>query len=320
MNDGKKRARNVSIICLLLAISFSLAACGVSNAPTDPNRLGDTGVSVYTEMTKVDLEYGSETLGFPLYFVSDSPLREEDVAFVRFEGENVDYFESTQMRKHNITDVTDVEINGKYLYVYDIVSEIDIDYFTPMVNVEAPEIWEIRIDRVVVALDEDTYSIELAYPVKYHYNDQNYNDIEGNHMYGPIAVFTYGLTESYSTNIHNYAGDMVLSDFYFSDFLTANYKEVHYNDEKIGDLDGKASCKIDKREPDAPSGATIYFNPAFSEKYPCTEFDYILCTSIVDYYVEGDETIYRMKFPFNSQGIGNRDTAEKFLAYVANLD
>lgn len=277
-------------------------------------------MSVYTEMIKVDLEYGSETLGFPLYFVSDSPLSTEDIAFVRLEGENVEYFESTALSRLNITDVTDVEINGEYLYLYDVVSEIDSDYFTPLANIEAPEVWEIRIDNVVVSIEGVEYSIELEHPVKYHYNDENYNDIEGNHMYGPITVFTYGITETYSVNIHNYAGDVALTDFYFSDFLNADKKEVYYSGTKLGELDGEEKYEINQRESGSASGATIYFNPAHSEKYAYTEFDYILCTAIVDYYIEGDDTVYRMKFPFNSQGIGNRETAEKFLEYVANLD
>ncbi len=320
VNIKKKRTKNFGIIILILAILFSLVSCRVNDSPQDSHKLGDTGVSVYTEMIKVDLEYGSETLGFPLYFVSDSPLSMEDIAFVRLEGENVEYFESTELSILNITDVTDVKINGKYLYLYDVVSEIDGDYFTPMANIEAPEVWEIRIDNVVVSIDGAEYSIKLEHPVKYHYNDENYNDIEGNHMYGPITVFTYGIAETYSVNIHNYAGDVTLTDFYFSNFLNANNKVVYCNGEQLGDLDGKANYKVGKRESGAAFGATIYFNPAHSEKYTYTEFDYILCTAIVDYYVEGDNTVYRMKFPFNSQGIGNRETAENFLEYVANLD
>ena len=46
---------------------------------------------------------------------------------------------------------------------------------------------------------------------------------------------------------------------------------------------------------------------------------YILCTSVLEYQIEGDDTVYKMKFPFNAQGLGNRETAEKLLAYVETL-
>lgn len=319
MKRFMKKIRRIGIVVLIIAMSCTLLSCSEDDRPRGSHELGNTGISVYTEMIKVDLEYGSESLGFPLYFVSEVPISDNDVAFLRFEGENVDYFDRTDFRRMTITDVTDEKINDKYLYLFDVVSQIDIDYFTPMVDVERPEIWEIRIDKVVVSIDGAEYSIDLAHPVKYHYNAENYNDIKDNYMYGPITVFTFGITEAYSATIHNYAGDVLLSDFYFSDFLDAEHKEVYRNGVKLGDLDGTSTCAVEQRESGATSGAEVYFNPAFSEKYPYTEFDYILCTAILDYYAEGDDTVYRMKFPFNSQGIGNRETAEKFLDYVADL-
>ena len=69
-------------------------------------------------MVKVDLEYGSKDLGFPLNFVSANLLSEDKIKFVRLEGENIDYFEKTAMTRRQLEDVTDVEINGKYLYSY----------------------------------------------------------------------------------------------------------------------------------------------------------------------------------------------------------
>lgn len=319
MKNFMKTIRRIGVLILMIALSCALFSCSDDDSPRGSHELGNTGISVYTEMTKVDLEYGSKTIGFPLYFVSDSPLNEKNCSFVRFEGENVDYLENTKFQKVDIEEVTDVKISGKYVYVYDIASEIDIDYFTPMVDVVPPEIWEIRIEKVVVSVGGSEYAIDLEHPVQYHYHDE-YNDIKGNSMVGPLVVFTYGLTENYSVNIHNNAGDVLLSDFYFSDFLTTTQKEVYINGSKAGDLDGASSYKVSRKDNDSSYRATIYFNPAFSEGYTSTEFDYILCTAIVDYYLEGDDTVYRMKFPFNSQGIGNRETAEKFLEYVASLE
>lgn len=312
------KKNHFGILVLLTAMSFILLSCSKDKQSQSPYELGNTGVCVYTEMLKVDLEYGSRDIAFPLYFVSDSLLSEEDIAFVRFEGENVDYFESTKLNRLDNEEVTDVKINGKYLYVYDVVSEIDIDYFTPMPDVAPPDIWEIRIDNVVVSIDDKEYSIKLEHPVKYHYTE-GYNDIEGNYMYGPVMVYTLGITQRYSVSIHNCAGDVVMTDLYFSDFLNATNKEVYYEGTKIGYLDGKTDCEVKQRESGA-TAARVYFKPAQSEEYTYTEFDCILCTAIVDYKIEGDDTVYRMKFPFHSYGMMNTEQAERFLEYVADLD
>ena len=39
-----------------------------------------------------------------------------------------------------------------------------------------------------VSVNGEEYSISLEHPVKYHYSDKNYNNIEGNHMYGPTFL------------------------------------------------------------------------------------------------------------------------------------
>lgn len=307
------------VVLLLIAITFTLQSCKISD-DIKPHELGNMGISVYTEMIKVDLEYGSENLGFPLYFVSDKPLAADRIELVRLEGENIDYFEKTILTRRQITDVTDVEINGKYLYLYNVDSFIDYDYFTTMTNTERPDIWEIRIDAVVVNIDDKEYSIVLKNPVRYHYNDDGYNDIDGNHMYGPIVVFTYGLTETYSVNIHNYTNSIKVKDLYFSDFLDVQNKQLYYQGIYLGELTGEKLYNVNQRSDGAASGALIYFNASPSKEYTSSEFDYILCTTVVEYQIDGDDAVYKMKFPFNAQGIGNRETAENFLDYIDGLE
>ena len=314
-----------TVICMLMmAMIFMLASCNKGDNSSNPHEIGNTGIYFYTETTKVDLEYGSETLGFPLFFVSDKPVDEDEIKLVRLEGENVDYFENTVLTRRQIDDVTDVKIDGKYLYPYNIDCNIDIDYFTPMADIEPPIIWEIRVDAAIVNIRGKEYTVKFEYPVQYHYNDKNYDDIDGNHMYGPLVVMTFGLTQQYSVNIYNYENDIVLTDFYFSDFITAQDKQVYYKGRYLGNLSGTEKYNISQRtagsEAGAAGGATIYFTPCHSELNHSTEFDYILCTAIVEYQIDGDDTIYRMRFPFNAQGIGNRETAEKFLDYVAALE
>lgn len=316
---------------LLVVMAFDAVACNSGTQDATQNTadipqnigshaLGNTGISVYTEMIKVDLEYGSKTLGFPLYFVSDKILDSDKIEFVRLEGENVDYFDQVKLNRRQVTDVTDQEINGKYLYLYNVDSRIDIDYFTPLVNVERPEVWKIRIDSIIVKIDGKEYSIKLANPVKYNYNEENYNDISGNHMYGPIMVYTFGLTETYFANIHNYSNDIKVKDFYFSDFLDVQNKQLYYKETYLGNLNGETLYPVNKRSQNDESAATVYYNAVHSDKYTGSDFDYILCTSVVEYTIEGDDTVYRMKFPFNSQGLGSRETAEEFLEYIDSLN
>lgn len=122
----------VMTVAMLLAMMSLFSSCGEKEAYVPgSHELGTTGISVYPEMVKVDLEYGSQDLNFPLYFVSAKLLSEDKIKFVRLEGENVDYFEKTAMTRRQLENVTDVEINGKYLYSYSFRSYIDIDYFTP---------------------------------------------------------------------------------------------------------------------------------------------------------------------------------------------
>ncbi len=321
---------------LLLAMMLLLSSCGEREQPYVPgsHEIGTTGISVYPELVKVDLEYGSKDLGFPLNFVSKKSLPEDKIKIVRLEGKNADYFETPIMTRRQLEDVTDVEINGKYLYSYQIDLDIDVDHFTPYITPgqdlppempERPDIWDICIDTIVVEIDGEEYPIKLVNPVKYQYHCKfgGYNDISGNSMFGPIMVFTFALTNRYSASIQNSASDILVKDFYFSDFLDITSKSLHYKGEYIGELTGDKLYPIAKRTSDEVSGGdggVVYFNAAFSENYKSTEFDYILCTSVIEYQVEGDDTVYKMKFPFNSQGFANRDNVEKFLAYVDTLD
>ena len=316
-----KRIHYLAMLLCVLVILPVLSACNQEDVPEpDLHALGSTGIFAYTEAVKVDLEYGSDSFGFPLYFVADRLLEEDEISFVRFEGKHVDYLEGITFTRRQIDDVTDVEIEGRYFYPYHFVSQIDRDYFSTMKNVEMPKIWEIQIEAVVVEIDGEEYSIALTYPIRYHYNRRSYNDIEGNHMYGPTMVYTFGLTEQYSVNLYNYTNDILVLDFYFSDFLEATNKQIYYQGVYLGDLNGEDVYAIPQRSQETPGaggGATIYFNPNHSPAVISTECDNILCTAIVSYQIEGDDTVYTMKFPFNAQGIGNRETAEKYLEWIS---
>lgn len=186
---------------------------------------------------------------------------------------------------------------------------------------QPPDIWDIRIDTVVISIDGEEYPIKLVNPVKYkyHYNDNGYNDIYGNHMYGPIMIFTFNLTGRYPTNIYNYTSDILVKDFYFSDFLDVTSKQLYFQGAYLGELTGEKLYPIGKRTAGGGSWGTVYFNAAYPKNSNGTDFDYILCTSVLEYQIEGDDTVYKMKFPFNAQGLGNRETAEKLLAYVETL-
>lgn len=329
MNNAKMKKRCltgrlislVMTVAMLLAMMSLFSSCGEKDDYVPgSHELGTTGISVYPEMVKVDLEYGSKDLGFPLNFVSANLLSEDKIKFVRLEGENIDYFEKTAMTRRQLEDVTDVEINGKYLYSYSFKSDIDIDYFTPK-QMQPPDIWDIRIDTVVISIDGEEYPIKLVNPVKYkyHYNDNGYNDIYGNHMYGPIMIFTFNLTGRYPTNIYNYTSDILVKDFYFSDFLDVTSKQLYFQGAYLGELTGDKQYPISKRTAGGGSWGTVYFNAAYPKNSKGTDFDYILCTSVLEYQIEGDDTVYKMQFPFNAQGLGNRETAEKLLAYVDTL-
>lgn len=308
-------------ICMVFAM-LSLTSCN-SNYVPGSHEIGNTGISVYTEMTKIDLDYCSETLKFPIYFVSDKRLKDDEIEFVRFNGENTDYFRETTFSKKNIENVTDENINGKYLYLYNVDNDINIGYFNSLVDVDPPEVWNIRIDSMVVDINGKEYTIEMAHPIKYNYSKNNYNDIQGNIMYGPLAVYTVGLTQSYSSNIYNRACDINITDFCFSDFLGAENKYLYYKGGFVGELDGETPYHIAQRKQEDPAGAgggaTIYFNPTQSDEVH-SEYDFILCTSIVEYTMGEDGEIYRIRFPFNAHGVGDRGTAEGFLEYIANLE
>lgn len=114
---------------------------------------------------------------------------------------------------------------------------------------QPPDIWDIRIDTVVISIDGEEYPIKLVNPVKYkyHYNDNGYNDIYGNHMYGPIMIFTFNLTGRYTTNIYNYTSDILVKDFYFSDFLDVTSKQLYFQGAYLGELTGDKQYPIGKR-------------------------------------------------------------------------
>lgn len=138
-------------------------------------------------------------------------------------------------------------------------------------------------------------------------------------MYGPIMIFTFNLTGRYPTNIYNYTSDILVKDFYFSDFLDVTSKQLYFQGAYLGELTGDKQYPIGKRTAGGGSWGTVYFNAAYPKNSNGTDFDYILCTSVLEYQIEGDDTVYKMKFPFNAQGLGNRETAEKLLAYVDTL-
>lgn len=331
----KKRFTCIALcVCMVVAIA-ALTSCNNNDTPNDTtssdnidtsvrgsHEIGNTGISVYTEMTKIDLEYSSQNLKFPIYFVSDRRLEDDEIKFVRFNGEHTDYFRTPDFSKKQIENVTDENINGKYLYLYNVDNNINIEYFNSMVDVERPEVWEIRIDSMVVEIKGKEYTIEFANPLKYNYNRDNSDDIEGNHMYGPIAVYTYGITERYSVNIYNYKNDINIKDFYFSDFLGTENKYLNYKGGFVGDIDGEKTYSVAQRSNGTPGeggGATIYFNPTQSDEVH-SEFDFVLCTAIVEYTTGDDGVVYKMRFPFNAHGLGDRDTAERFLEYAANME
>lgn len=318
----------VTMVLLLTACSFVPAETTDSTAPeaadSAPNEIGTTGIFVYTDTIKVDLEYGSETLGFPLNFVTDRPLEENTIQLIRLEGKSVDYFSETVLTRRQIENVTDVEIDGRYLYTYNVDSVIDIDYFTKWPEIDAPEVWEICIDAVVVEIEGNEYRIDLQYPVRYHYNDKGYNDISGIRFYGPIMVFSYAISEQYSANIYNNASDIFVTDAYFVNYLEMRDKVLYYQTEYQGELTGDVSYLVPKRESGTEAGtagcATLCFTPEVLDQSASSEFDYFLCTMVITYKVAGDDTVYKMRFPFNSQGIGNRETAENYLNYLKNKE
>lgn len=304
------------ILCMLLAAVFSMAGCSPDPAPEAmDNEIGNTGICVYPELVKVDLEYYSDTLSFPLIFVSDRKLGTDEIQFKGLKGENTDYFRKTTMTLRQIPNVTEEEINGSYLYAFSVKSFIDGNYFSDR-NVRPPDVWEITINAVVAEISGTEYTIPLQYPVKYHYNEQ-YNDVDGNYMYGPITVFAWWLSESYSASIHNYEGGIFLKDFSFSRFLEAEDVYLLYDNNLVGGLDAAASYEIPQRVQEEASRAWVYFTPVPSGETDLTEFDYILCTSILSYSMEGDGAVYNMRFPFNAQGIVDRQSAENFLSFIA---
>lgn len=132
-------------------------------------------------------------------------------------------------------------------------------------------------------------------------------------------IFTFNLTGRYPTNIYNYTSDILVKDFYFSDFLDVTSKQLYFQGAYLGELTGDKQYPIGKRTAGGGSWGTVYFNAAYPKNSKGTDFDYILCTSVLEYQIEGDDTVYKMQFPFNAQGLGNRETAEKLLAYVETL-
>lgn len=179
----KKRFTCIALcVCMVFAM-LSLTSCN-SNYVPGSHEIGNTGISVYTEMTKIDLEYSSDTLDIPLIFVSEKPLKDDDISFVNFIGKNVILLEETTVKKGDLDKVTDENINGKYLYIYHIVSKLDKDFFAPLSDIEVPDVWEIFIDNVIVDIKGTEYNIRFENRIKYSYN-KDYNDISGNTMYCP---------------------------------------------------------------------------------------------------------------------------------------
>lgn len=287
-------------LTLLFVFLFSLCSC---------TNKTQAEIKILPDTQKINLEYTSDKLGFSVNILSDS--EEVDVEFVRFEGENLEYIRKVECTKREFEDADYVYKDGEYLHSYHL-----------QLSIAKANGWPVTIERAVFNVGGEEQTVEFTDPIKYQYNDK-YNDRSA-YMFGPVAVLgeSFELNQEFSFSGMSKQEDIYIKNFYFSDFLDASELRVcvdvtetsdgNVQNEKtieLGEIDGETPYKIE-----AGQTYRIYCVPKFKEGADCSKYDFILCTATLEYCIEGDATVYKARFPFNSQGIYNVESAEAFIS------
>ena len=290
--------RYVSLM-LVFIIVFSIFACG---------KQSESEIKILPDTQKIDLEYGSDSLGFSVNIISDSS--ETNAEFVRFEGTNLEYIGSIECTKRTFEEAEYVYKDGKYLHSYHL-----------QLSVAKADGWQITINRAVFKVNGTEQKVDFANPIKYKYNGE-YDDRSA-YMMGPVMVFgdSFGLEQEFSFSGMSKQEDIYIKNFYFSDFLDASGLRVcvdvaettdgnvqNRQTAELGEIDGETLYKIE-----AGQTYRIYCVPKFKDGAGCSKYDFILCTATLEYCIDGDDTVYKARFPFNAQGIYSVESAENFI-------
>ncbi|MBQ8447573.1 MAG: hypothetical protein IJX27_01420 [Clostridia bacterium] len=301
------------IISIILCFAFALAFCACGNT-------GDE-VIVVSDGVKIDIDYSSESMGFSLNMISISEKTE--VEFVRFEGTGLENIRDVEFKKRTFEAADQVKKDGNYFHAYHFkVNTILKDTSSKDGN------YSVNINSVVLKVDGKERTVDFEFPIKYYHN-KNYND-RSTYMYGPLTISGASLEmgQEFSFSVTNAQEDIYIKNFYFSDFLDAkNAKlcaevETTSSDanggsvngvmtEELGKIDGTTLYKVE-----AGKKSVIYCVPALKNMENISKYDFITCMATLEYCIEGDDTVYKAKFPINSQGIYSVEAAEAFITYV----
>ena len=236
---------------------------------------------------------GSKDFGFTVNILC--PNKNFDVEYVRIEGENIDSM-SVTVHDDTFESIENVSVSGYYVKLLGFRCSVTEQYS--------------QIDKAVVKINSEEYVIKFDEPIKHTLKSDVSNDSSIYFTSYPAVMPTQGWSSTVYPFSATADANLIITDFYASDYINLDDSETKINDILISTLNNIFPVTLNKNSQlSVAAKFKLKETGNSSDNYNNYGFSIVL-----NYTTTAEPDIEKKLYlAITSQGIGNEDDAKNYI-------